>query len=72
MKDPRIILQQKLIKIGFSETHSNLIALDTGSSQVCVNKEYLDDFQYSKNIKKMALNIVGKFYSGELFEEIED
>lgn len=71
MEDPRVILQQALIKIGISETNANIIALDAGSSQVCVNCEYLNDFKYSKNTKKMTINVIEKFYSGELFEDNE-
>ncbi|WCM42909.1 hypothetical protein MG290_04285 [Flavobacterium sp. CBA20B-1] len=71
MEDPRVILQQELIKVGISEINANVIALDAGSSQVSVNSEYLNNFQYSKITKKMTLDIVEKFYSGELFEDIE-
>lgn len=71
MNDPRIVLSKELIKIGISLTDANIIALDTGSSQVSVNGDYLSDFQYSKQIKKLALSLVGKFYSGELFDNID-
>lgn len=69
MNDPRKILEQELIKIGISSRDAAIIALDTGSSQVFVNREYLNDFPYLKSMIKMALGLVGKFYSRELFEK---
>ena len=69
MKDPRIILKEELISIGILANQATAIALDSGSSQVIVNKEYLDEFNFNKGISKKALAIVNKFYNAELFEE---
>jgi hypothetical protein len=66
MKDPRIVLKNELIAIGILSKHASIIALDTGSSQVIVNKEYLDDFNYSKTITNKALAMITKFNNGEL------
>lgn len=71
MTDPREILKEKLIEIGVLTNNATIISLDAGSSQVLVNKEYFEDFQYSKQISKMALSVVSKFYSGKLFDDIE-
>ena len=71
MSDIRIIFKEELIKIGILENDATVIALDVGSSQVAVNNEYFEDFNYSENVKKTALVLTGKFYSGELSEEIE-
>lgn len=72
MEDPRIILQNELIKVGIKHTDAHIISLDAGSSQVVVNREYLSDFEYSKQIRKVALSVVIKFYTGELFEEVDE
>ena len=64
MEDPRIILKQKLIKVGILPQDANLIALEAGSSQALVNKKYLISFQYSEKIRKKALNVVRLFYNG--------
>jgi hypothetical protein len=71
MSDIRIIFKEELIKIGILANDATVIALDIGSSQVAVNNEYFEDFNYSENVKKTALVLTGKFYSGELSEEIE-
>ncbi len=42
MNDPR--------SIGISSKDANLIGLEAGSSQAFINKEYLSNFQYSKQI----------------------
>jgi hypothetical protein len=66
MKDPRIVLKNELIAIGILSKQASIIAIDTGSSQVIVNKEYLDDFNFSKIITTKALAMITKFYNGEL------
>jgi hypothetical protein len=66
MRDPRIVLKDELIAIGILSKQASIIALDTGSSQVIVNKEYLDDFKFSKIITTKALATITKFYNGEL------
>lgn len=68
MYDPRVILKNELIKIGILISDANIIALDAGSSQVVVNSLYLKEFNYSLKIRNIALKLIGKFYSGELFE----
>ena len=64
MRDPRIVLKDELI--GILSKQASIIALDTGSSQVIVNKQYLDDFKFSKIITTKALATITKFYNGEL------
>jgi hypothetical protein len=62
MIDPRIVLKDELIAIGISPKQASIIALDTGSSQVIVNKEYLEDFSFSKIITTKALAMITKFF----------
>ena len=66
MSDPRIILKEELISIGIVGHEASIIALDAGSSQVIVNKEYLDEFKYHKSKSNKALAMITKFYNGEL------
>jgi hypothetical protein len=72
MRDPRIILNEELSRAGIKQKDAYMIALDAGSSQVIVDEEYLSTLDYSEQIKKVALNLIVKFYTGKLFEEIED
>ncbi|HQF41908.1 MAG TPA: hypothetical protein PK073_03265 [Ignavibacteriaceae bacterium] len=72
MFDPRIVLSQELIKIGITYSDAMTIALDAGSSQVVVNNIYLKEYNYSRAIRTQALSLIGKFYSGELFENLEE
>lgn len=69
MSDPRIVLKEELIAIGILSKQASIIALDAGSSQVIVNKEYLDDFKFFKIITIKVLAMITKFYNGELSEE---
>ena len=69
MDDPRIILKEKLINLGFTQIDAAIIALDTGSSQTIVNKEYLSDFKIGKQQKVKALDFVIKFYQGDLIQQ---
>ena len=69
MSDLRIVLKEELIAIGILSRQASIIALDAGSSQVIVNKEYLDDFKFSKIITIKALAMITKFYNGELSVE---
>jgi hypothetical protein len=69
MNDSRIILKEELISIGIVANQASIIALDAGSSQVIVNKEYLDEFKFHKSISNKALAMITKFYNGELSEE---
>lgn len=66
MRDPRIFLKNELMAIGILSKQASIIALDAGSSQVIVNKEYLNDFKFSKIITTKALAVITKFYNGEL------
>lgn len=68
MNDTRVILKDELIKIGILISDSDTIALDAGSSQVVVNLLYHKEFNYLQRIRTLALKLIGKFYSGELFE----
>jgi hypothetical protein len=69
MRDPRIILEEELIAVGILSNQASAIALDAGSPQVIVNKEYLDELVFDKVINQKALILVTKFYMGELSEE---
>jgi hypothetical protein len=64
--DPREVLEKKLIKVGISPRLSGIIALDAGSSQCVVDKEYLRDMYIEPNLQKKALAEVNKFYNGSL------
>lgn len=66
MSDPRIVLKEELISIGILSKQASIISLDAGSSQVIVNKEYLDGFRFSEIIIINALALITKFYNGEL------
>jgi hypothetical protein len=68
MNDARIILKDRLIEIGISPKNATVIALDAGSSQVYVDKDYFIELRLSKNLLNKALTIVNKFYSGQLSE----
>lgn len=67
MSDPRMILKEKLCLIGISSKDSTIIALDAGSFQVDVNREYLENYDYSEDIVKKTLKLVSKFYTIEVF-----
>jgi hypothetical protein len=38
MKDPRIFLKEKLIKVGVKDNEATIIAMDAGSSQIIISK----------------------------------
>ncbi len=69
MNDPRIILKEELINLGFTQIDAAIIALDSGSSQTIVNEEYLSDFKISKQQKVKVLDFVLKFYQGDLIQQ---
>ena len=71
--DPREILSQKLQEIGIDERRAQTIALDAGSSQVLVDREYLEyDLDiYQEDLLEKADMIIHSFYSGNL-EDLED
>lgn len=72
MKDEREILSCKLQEIGLNIKHSTLIALEAGSSQTIVNEFYLLELGISNNLIQQALEIIRKFYFGELAYYNED
>lgn len=65
MVDPRIILQNKLIELGLNRKEAFLIAIEAGSSQSIVDKEYLiEEFNFSRELLEMVVDAVGRFYVG--------
>lgn len=64
--DPRISLKEELHLIGISSNDSTIIALDAGSSQITIGREYFEEYKYSDDIIEKAFNIVLQFYKGEL------
>ena len=64
MKDEREFLYKELINIGIDEHFAFEIALDAGSSQTFVNKDYLKDFEFDNKKLRKVLNVVGKWYVG--------
>lgn len=70
MKDPRKILSEKLTENGISLNIANIIALDAGSSQACVDKAYLSKYNLSESQLIITTQLVSSFYSGILFESV--
>ena len=68
MKDERVILKERLIKVGIDESNSATIALDAGSSQCIVNKLYLIESGIPSQFIEKALKEIVLFYMEELFE----
>lgn len=69
--DPREILVACLVEVGIDKSQATLIALDAGSSQGPVNKEYVDELKITEAQKKLVLEYVCRFYSGDLESEPE-
>lgn len=63
--DERIILEKILCHIGISETQSNLIAIEAGSSQCIVNEDYLIEVGIPSFNINNAMKYVNMFYRGE-------
>ncbi|MEE9431504.1 MAG: hypothetical protein V3V16_10710 [Melioribacteraceae bacterium] len=68
MKDPRESLYEELLKLRVNKHIAAIIALDAGSSQCVVNKEYLKDMGINKYILDKVHKKVIDFYCGELAE----
>jgi len=62
--DQRIVLMNKLINIGVNKKLARIIALDAGSSQVVVNREYLSYHDLSEKIKEKVISELFEFYFG--------
>ena len=62
--DGRIILMNKLLDIGLDKQVALIIALDAGSSQVIVNREYLKDYDLSDKTRKKIIKELCNFYMG--------
>ena len=67
--DPRISLKNELLLIGISSNDSTIIALDAGSSQITIAREYFEEYKYSDNIIEKAFNIVLQFYKVKLYTD---
>jgi len=65
----RELLVDELVKIGVNKSKATVIALDFGSSQCLVDKEYLIEIISKREIIDMAHKIVRDFYCG-IYEEI--
>lgn len=68
--DPREVLSSKLQEIGIEEVKALTISMDAGSSQVKVDREYLE---YDMNIfeeeqLEKADMIISSFYAGDLID----
>lgn len=68
MIDSRTILVNELLKLGVNKYNATVIALDAGSSQCVVNKEYLNDINIDKSILEDVYKKVVDFYCGELID----
>lgn len=64
MNDAREILIKELVSLGIPEGVSVCIALDAGSSQVIVNKEYIEKLGIQRKMQNIVLEKVTRFYSG--------
>ena len=62
MKDPRIFLKEKLIKVGVKDNEATIIAMDTGSSQIIISKVYLNNFKLNNITKIKILRLVKRWY----------
>lgn len=69
--DPREILAAYLMKVGLDRHRAIIIALDAGSSQGPVNKQYVNELNLTEAQKKLVLEYVCRFYSGDLEGEPE-
>ncbi len=69
--DPREILAAYLVEVGIDEQRAIIIALDAGSSQAYVDKYYVDELNITEAQKKLVLEYVCRFYSGDLEGEPE-
>ena len=64
-RDDSVLLMEDLIKLGLKEEDAELIAIEAGSSQIMVNKSYLNTFPISSRIKSEVLKKICNFYIGE-------
>ncbi len=70
MKDERCLLIKKLKKMGIDKFKAYSIAINAGSSQCTINREYLINIGLDENILKDVLILIGLFYTDEiLFNE---
>ena len=63
--DGRFLLMNKLILLGLKEYDAKLIAIEAGASQICVNRKYLQDFEFNEYIIESVLSALCDFYMGE-------
>jgi len=71
--DPRIKLSNKLQEIGIENAVASTISLDAGSSQIKVDREYLEydmDIHEEEQLEKADM-IISSFYAGEDLEDLE-
>ena len=62
--DERNILMNKLMNLGVEDKTAKIIALDAGSSQVIVNREYLKEYDFSDKIREQIIKELCHFYMG--------
>lgn len=64
MNDPRMVLVEKLVDSGLPKKLAFTIALDAGSSQTIVGKEYIQELCVSKEFEEVIFDKVSRFYFG--------
>lgn len=64
--DRRLILLKRLKSLELDKINSEIIALDVGASQMIINKENLRNCLIPVNLIDRVLEVVIKFYMGEL------
>ena len=69
MRDPRYILYDEFVSVGIPQKLAFTIALDAGSSQVVIDKEYLNELNISKEMEEIIFEKVSRFYFGYYYEE---
>lgn len=73
-RDPRQVLEDALIDAGVAKNAAGVIALDADKN---IGKEYLNDLAeeerwgFTKEMIPITIKILGKYYSGEMFDEEE-
>lgn len=64
MNDPRILLCNELCKEGIGKSLAFMIALETGSSQAFVDKDYIKGLNLSAKHEELIFQKVSRFYFG--------
>lgn len=70
MIDPRTILEEKLLSIDIEKSKALLIAIEAGSSQAVVDRDYLVEINIPDSHIKQCFELVVKFYMGYFSDDL--